>query len=469
MFFMRTLSLVIVVVCVATSTLFAASHDSHICPCETSTLAPESRFSNKKMTETRKDKPASESNDIIAANVVSLSSDQFKTALTGESMGGNAGPGHAAVNGVVDKDGRFVIFGNWQDYPPEIKNEIKEGRLYAFTIRVKIGTRLDIPFMDQFLLADVWVDQSLMANVSVERFRHDRVSLHVNEILLLSAQSFNEKQNKRILEQTRLKLKSKPIPIPAVQSPAEIQQIVHEIMNLLYDVQPAGAPIMIAKSEYQHKKELTPGPEFIEKAKGLLSVDGIKPLHDKVYRLEPGTRVHDEFLRFFINELKALPFENEVGETKLMRRDAREVVMRLIAYVEQKATQKTKWSMQEYSKIKDIFEGRRLEVFKNELYPEHGIDGICYNLDLSVWGDLSAIGLPRMPNEIILERFYIMARTEKLKGYYNGKITLRLDGTLLVDLSKDDLLNMHESMVRPAIPQDMNSDLKLDQFTATYQ
>jgi hypothetical protein len=60
----------------------------------------------------------------------------FWNVLMGESMGGNAGPGNAAVNGYYDPGtGRIIAFGNIQNIPAGIRARGRE-----FTLRVEIAT-----------------------------------------------------------------------------------------------------------------------------------------------------------------------------------------------------------------------------------------------------------------------------------------------------------------------------------------
>lgn len=70
--------------------------------------------------------------------------------------------------------------------------------------------------------------------------------------------------------------------------------------------------------------------EFVSKSRILLN-----DFHwyDSVYRLKYNDRWYVTFLDFLTQELDNLPFNNEIGETILMRRDAKEVVGGLASYL----------------------------------------------------------------------------------------------------------------------------------------
>ncbi len=66
----------------------------------------------------------------------------FHTVLRGESIGGNAGPGHAGVNGYYDpQTGRITAFGNVQNIPPEI---VARGRIFHMRVNVMDGTIVQV-------------------------------------------------------------------------------------------------------------------------------------------------------------------------------------------------------------------------------------------------------------------------------------------------------------------------------------
>jgi len=85
---------------------------------------------------------------IIRYNLHMLDSPAFSAVLYAESIGGNAGAGHAAVNGVMDRNGAIVAFGNIQNLRslPHIREKmgrdvddcLSKGILFEFIIRVKI-------------------------------------------------------------------------------------------------------------------------------------------------------------------------------------------------------------------------------------------------------------------------------------------------------------------------------------------
>jgi hypothetical protein len=86
-----------------------------------------------------------------------------------------------------------------------------------------------------------------------------------------------------------------------------------------------------------------------------------------------------------------------------------------------------------------MFQGS-LEVFKNEIYPRHGINGIGYNIDLSAGEGVSE---GRKPMGIILERRYI-SNTGGFKVMDHGFLTLDLpSGRLKLDLDESPTSNVH--------------------------
>ena len=80
-------------------------------------------------------------NSNLNHNVKMIFSDEFNEVLYTESVGGNAGEEHAAVNGVMDAEGRIIAFGNSQDLKlriPGWDKKLSNGTLYEFTIRTKM-------------------------------------------------------------------------------------------------------------------------------------------------------------------------------------------------------------------------------------------------------------------------------------------------------------------------------------------
>jgi hypothetical protein len=79
---------------------------------------------------------------IAADNAMKINSGEFKGVLYSESIGGNAGVGSAAVNGMIDREGRIVTFGNIQDIRPKVADvdgKLDRGELYQFSIKVKMA------------------------------------------------------------------------------------------------------------------------------------------------------------------------------------------------------------------------------------------------------------------------------------------------------------------------------------------
>jgi hypothetical protein len=76
--------------------------------------------------------------EIVTKNVERILSEDFRQVLNQESMGGNAGPGNAAVHGYADQNGLIMYFGNCQEVPETIRNNDK---LFDIYFRVKmVGT-----------------------------------------------------------------------------------------------------------------------------------------------------------------------------------------------------------------------------------------------------------------------------------------------------------------------------------------
>ncbi|MDP2941168.1 MAG: FHA domain-containing protein, partial [Candidatus Omnitrophota bacterium] len=75
--------------------------------------------------------------EIIAANLARIRSEEFQDVVGRESMGGNAGDGCVGVNGVMDGAGRIQAFGNSQELAPELRDALERGRLVEFGIAYK--------------------------------------------------------------------------------------------------------------------------------------------------------------------------------------------------------------------------------------------------------------------------------------------------------------------------------------------
>jgi hypothetical protein len=91
---------------------------------------------------------------IIKYNTDRMGSEEFQKILLDESIGGPAaGPGHAAVNGYIDPEGKIVAFGNIGDVRKriaDVEEQVKDKELFDFTIRVKVfqkqGPRYEVIF-----------------------------------------------------------------------------------------------------------------------------------------------------------------------------------------------------------------------------------------------------------------------------------------------------------------------------------
>lgn len=77
---------------------------------------------------------------LLEYNAARINSPDFWNVLLTESIGGNAGTGHAAVNMVVDRQGRIIDVGNIQDYSQDVRQKIDEQDYFEITFRVAAGT-----------------------------------------------------------------------------------------------------------------------------------------------------------------------------------------------------------------------------------------------------------------------------------------------------------------------------------------
>jgi hypothetical protein len=181
--------------------------------------------------------------------------------------------------------------------------------------------------------------------------------------------------------------------------------------------------------------------KFVSEALALLKSRGSEPEWGKVFFLPHGTELHKIFFSFLIQELENLPFNNEVGESIPIRDDAKEAVRILTGYLKKRLgdlENGKKWSTNFPKEVKEIFRGG-LEVFKNQIYPEHGISGIGYNLDLASNGS----GRKAEPSKIVLERYYVEAG-KKFDVTSNGVIGMFLsNGEMRLDLDDEHRRNIH--------------------------
>lgn len=181
---------------------------------------------------------------------------------------------------------------------------------------------------------------------------------------------------------------------------------------------------------------LSHGRGFLAQATQLMRVEEVTPAWGDTYVLEAGGRAHEIFLTFLRDELRALPFHNEVGETILMRSDAQDVVGRFVNYLTAKIEQvkrEKQWDSGDLGTLNDIFApGAGYEVFKNEIYRQHNIEGIGYSLDL------------RSPfPKIILNRYHVSWQRHD-PVMETGKLILELSsGLLTIELGKEWPANVH--------------------------
>jgi hypothetical protein len=149
-------------------------------------------------------------------------------------------------------------------------------------------------------------------------------------------------------------------------------------------------------------------------------------------RIQPGQENYILFLHFLREELHGLPFENELGETILMRHDAKEVVDRLVRYLIHQSgrlRKGKKWDA-DLKPITPIYEYHFYEVFKNLIHANTGLEGICYSLDLAIDGK-------GMPAHFTLDRYFARSRKKVVEVYRRGCIDLFYDGRMKVFTYQD--------------------------------
>jgi hypothetical protein len=184
------------------------------------------------------------------------------------------------------------------------------------------------------------------------------------------------------------------------------------------------------------------GKEFLLQALKYLEAEKFKPEYGKNYRLQPGTKAYISFVSFLIEELQNLPFDNQVGKTIKMRSDTEEVIQRLINYIKNKlleVSKSGKWTKEDLDTIEDIFQ-EWLEVFKNEIYPKHNIDGVGYSVDLSA--SISSDD-KYVPSGMILGRRFV-SNANGFKVVDHGFLNLSFrTGILSMDLDEFPTSNVH--------------------------
>jgi len=101
-------------------------------------------------------------------NVEKLFSKEFEDVLFNESMGGNAGTNHIAVNAFVDQYGRIVAVGNRQNINRKGLEE-QYGLLTSVTFRLNSANRkYETPFYEVALIDAEGPDLALMQNVLIK-------------------------------------------------------------------------------------------------------------------------------------------------------------------------------------------------------------------------------------------------------------------------------------------------------------
>tara|TARA_Y100000310_G_C20618236_1_gene781847 strand:+ start:629 stop:1192 length:564 start_codon:yes stop_codon:yes gene_type:complete len=172
---------------------------------------------------------------------------------------------------------------------------------------------------------------------------------------------------------------------------------------------------------------------FVEDARTQLS--GVRQAWDWGALVMTDEKPFPLILDCLIQELQGLPWNDEVGKTYLMRADAKNVVDDLIAYLQRQQTALKEGGDWDTSAedVEWLFKGDR-EVFKNYIFKRHRMQGIGYNLDLSVTFDRK-VPDKQTPCGFILERRRIDSR-DGFSAHHDGFITLHLGGYIKVDWSQ---------------------------------
>ena len=169
---------------------------------------------------------------------------------------------------------------------------------------------------------------------------------------------------------------------------------------------------------------------FSAEASAFLRDVGQTPIYGDVFIIRPRDPGYQSICSFLLDSLERLPFENQVGETILMRGDAREVVRGLTLFLNsnlQALASGEAWAPNTTS-IANFFTTGHLEVFKNEIYSRHKIDGIGYSLDLGTSGS------SQIPSLIRLIR-YAVTQEPTLAVREDGSLALDITtGTITLDL-----------------------------------
>lgn len=196
----------------------------------------------------------------------------------------------------------------------------------------------------------------------------------------------------------------------------------------------------------ENNPEFPHGREFLSEAIRYLEARGIKPKWGLNYHLKPGIKEYEVFFNFLLQELDRLPFNNQVGKTYLMRKDAQEVVTKLKAYLSEKfrnVHDGSPWDKSDLKEIEDVFTPGGMEVFKNEIYSSHNIEGVGYNLDLSGTGSIDD-DRKMKPGGFRLERRYVTTH-DGLKVMDHGFFEIDFStGSLDMDLEEFPTVRIHK-------------------------
>jgi hypothetical protein len=176
------------------------------------------------------------------------------------------------------------------------------------------------------------------------------------------------------------------------------------------------------------KKQITKNEIFVDTTKKAL--EGVEAEFDQTYLLRAKGEAHRIILRSLKDDLASLPFNNEVGNTILMREDAEQVVVSIISFITKQQDILDKggeWDPSLIETVANIFKDD-LEVFKNEIYSNSGQSGVCFSLDLVT------LGPNKLPGGLRLDRYEVtqdplnVNAVSRLTLYIsNGKVVIELN------------------------------------------
>lgn len=151
-------------------------------------------------------------------------------------------------------------------------------------------------------------------------------------------------------------------------------------------------------------------PSLIDLLKG----KGFQRPEGTVYFVPKTSQEYEQIKLLAIGILENLPFNNEIGDTRLMREDAKKVVSEIIEALQgKKSWEEIQWLFKSFG---------YLEVFKNLVYPKHNIpSAICYNVDLT------QSGLGADHNAVKIDRYHLINNENGFSGTYDGSFSIASD------------------------------------------